>query len=118
MEIYTKEEKEKALNIIETTISKCEKFLIKFQQGTSQHTLLVNRLNALNISQSLLLEKDVKYTKQELKKALPPIISIYNKCNKAILKHQKDTTHYNKLKPIIDAMKIASEYIESKIEEV
>lgn len=73
---YTREELEEALQIVASTISRCEKAQPKFVEGTSQHTLLRNRLKALYISKSLLLDEhvEVKYTKEELKDALKPVI--------------------------------------------
>ncbi len=69
-------------NEIENTIIKCEKILPKFQLGTSQHTLLINRINALNISKYL-IEKELsqtsltlQYSRKELEDALRPIESI------------------------------------------
>jgi len=40
--------------VVSSTISKCEKFQPKFAVGTSQHTLLKNRIKALYISKSLI----------------------------------------------------------------
>jgi hypothetical protein len=54
--MFTKEELEEALRSITSTISKCEKVLPKLKQGTSQHTLLVRRIKALNIALSLITQ--------------------------------------------------------------
>ena len=54
MDDFTKEELEEALRAIESTIGKCEKAQPKLKQGTSQHTLLVRRIRALNIASSLI----------------------------------------------------------------
>lgn len=54
MENYTKEELGEALRAIASTISKCEKVLPKLKPGTSQHTLLLRRIKALNIASSLI----------------------------------------------------------------
>jgi hypothetical protein len=43
-----------ALRAINSLLSKCEKVQVKFLPGTSQHTLLRNRINALRISSSLI----------------------------------------------------------------
>ena len=53
MDSYTKDELEKALQIISSTSSGCEKTQPKFVEGTSQHTLLKNRIKALYISKSI-----------------------------------------------------------------
>jgi hypothetical protein len=54
MDKYTKEDLEEALRAIASTISKCEKVQPKLKQGTSQHTLLVRRIKALNIASALI----------------------------------------------------------------
>lgn len=50
MENFTKEELTEALRSIESTTSKCKKALLKLSEGTSQHTLLIRRIKAFNIS--------------------------------------------------------------------
>lgn len=54
MEQFHKEELEEALRAITSTIGKCEKVQPKLKQGTSQHTLLVRRIKALNIASALI----------------------------------------------------------------
>lgn len=52
--MFTNDELQEALRSIESTISKCEKVLPKLKPGTSQHTLLVRRIKALQISTTLI----------------------------------------------------------------
>lgn len=54
METYTKDELQEALRAIQSTLSKCEKALLKLPQGKSQHTLLTRRIKALHISACLI----------------------------------------------------------------
>jgi hypothetical protein len=54
MNTFTKEDLEEALRAINSTISKCEKVQPKLKQGTSQHTLLIRRIKALNIASTLI----------------------------------------------------------------
>jgi hypothetical protein len=54
MDNYSKEELEEALRAITSLISKCEKAQEKLTQGTSQWTLLKNRIKALRISSTLI----------------------------------------------------------------
>ena len=56
MDNYTKEELEEALRAVSSLVNKCEKAQEKLSQGTSQWTLLKNRIKALRIS-SLLITK-------------------------------------------------------------
>ncbi|MDO9492900.1 hypothetical protein [Acetobacterium sp.] len=54
MDNYTNEELNKALREVASTISKCEKMQGKFAEGTSQHSLLRNRIKAMDISKGLI----------------------------------------------------------------
>lgn len=51
---YAMEELREALRAIDSTIRKCEKVQPKLKQGTSQHTLLVRRIKALQIAAELI----------------------------------------------------------------
>lgn len=57
MDKYTNEEIHKAVEIVTSTIAKCEKMMPKFKEGTSQHSLLRNRIKAMYVSKSLILEE-------------------------------------------------------------
>lgn len=114
---YTREEVEVALIVVSATIVNCEKFQPKFKEGTSQHSLLKNRIKALYISKSLMEGENTIdiYTKEELTEALAPIISIINKSEKGIQKFQEGKGHYTRFKKIIDAMYIAKALITDEI---
>jgi len=117
MNTYTHDELQNALKIISSTISNCEKLHPKFPEGTSQHSLLVNRIKALNISKSL-IENDSSiqtYTRAELENALPPVISIIHKTEKAQSKYDKENTQFKRLSPLIEAMYIAKTLIRDEI---
>jgi len=117
MDSYTKEELEEAQQIVSSTISRCEKTQPKFVEGTSQHTLLKNRIKALYISKSLITYENVmdKYTKEELTEALRPVSSIISKCEKAQLKFAEGTSHHIRFKKMIKAMNISKLLIEDGI---
>ena len=57
MDQYTNEELTEALRAVNSIINKCEKAQLKFSEGTSQHTLLKNRIKAMYISKSLMEEE-------------------------------------------------------------
>lgn len=117
MEEYTREELKEVLRVVSSTISNCEKIQPKFHEGTSQHTLLKNRIKALYISKSLITHEDVidTYTKEELKEAIAPVSSIISKCEKAQLKFAEGTFHQTRLKSIIKAMYISKSLIKDEI---
>ena len=117
MNTYSQEELQNALKIISSAIRNCEKIHPKFPEGTSQHSLLVNRIKALNISKSL-IENDSSiqtYTRAELENALPPVISIIHKTEKAQSKYDKENTQFKRLSPLIEAMYIAKTLIRDEI---
>ena len=114
---YTKEELMEALRVVSSTISNCEKIQPKFVEGTSQHTLLKNRIKAMYISKSLIMDENVmgKYTKEELIDSLRPVSSIISKCEKAQLKFTEGTSNHTRLKNIINAMYISKSLITDEI---
>lgn len=117
MSNYTKEDLDAALQIISSTISNCEKMQPKFSEGTSQHTLLKNRIKALYISKALIEGENImdRYTREELIGALSPISSIISKCEKAQLKCKEGSSHYTRFKNIIHAMYISKTFITDEI---
>lgn len=117
MDKYTREELKEALRVVSSTINKCKKIHSKFEEGTSQHTLLKNRIKAMYISKSLILDENIKdkYTKEELIEALPPVSSIISKCEKAQLKFVEGTSHHTRFKNIIEAMYISKSLITDEI---
>ncbi len=54
---FTKVELEEALRAINSLLSKCEKAKEKLLPGTSQYTLLNNRIKALLISSALITKE-------------------------------------------------------------
>lgn len=99
MKNFTNEELTHAHEVVISTISNCENMHGKFNVGSSQHTLLSNRIKALHISKVLILKELSKleesviecYTKEEITKALEPIDSIIRKCEK-LRKNMKQET--------------------------
>lgn len=120
MNNYNKEELDEALKLITSTINNCEKMHPKFEEGTSQHTLLKNRIKALYISKSLITDEDItlKYTKEELENAIPPVTSIISKSEKAFTKAVEGTSNHTRLKKIIKAMYISKSLIIDNISKI
>lgn len=108
MKIKASEELIEAERIISSTIKNCEKMQPKFTIGSSQHTLLENRIKALYISKALVRQEDLSvYTIEELRQALPPILSIIHKCEKGQSKFEKGTPYYQRFVPLINAMSLS-----------
>lgn len=126
MDNYTNEALTSALREVSSTISKCEKMQGKFAEGTSQCTLLRNRIKALVISKRLieseLSQKEQRsnvlglYTKEELTEALRPVVSVISKCEKAKVKFGEGTTHHRRLENLIKAMNISKGLIEDQLD--
>jgi len=122
MENFTLEEYNNAKNEVERTIKKCELILPKFKIGTSQHTLLVNRIKALKICNDLIVKEiltnqiiKLNYTVEEIKQSLSPIESIIHKCNKAQSKYVVGSTQYNRYINMINTMNICKSLIENEL---
>jgi hypothetical protein len=117
MKSYSQEELQNALKVVSSSISKCEKIQTKFKEGTPQLSLSINRIKALKISKCL-LENDgsiQEYNREELEKALPPVISIINKTEKAQSKYDEGSTQFKRFSPLIEAMYIAKSLITNEI---
>lgn len=117
MDKYKREELEEALQVISSIISQCEKTQLKFSESTSQRTLLTNRIKAMYISKSLIVDESAMdiYSKEELIEALPPVSSLNSKCEKAQIKFVEGTSHHTRLNNIIKAMGISKSLITNKI---
>lgn len=119
MENYSQEELNAATKLISATIINCEKMKIKFLKGTSQHSLLKNRIKALHIAKAL-IENDRSidlYTQLDIEKALQPVLSIIHKTEKAQMKYEEGTIQFKRISPMISAMYISKAFIEQAIEE-
>lgn len=118
MSNFTHEQLNHTLKVIDTALKNCRKMQGKFKEGTSQASLLQNRIKALEISRVLAAgdkETAIAYTDEELKNALPPVISIRNKNMTARKKHDEGTTWYKRFTTQIDAMEVAEALIEEEI---
>ncbi|KGJ53504.1 hypothetical protein CIAN88_08790 [[Clostridium] innocuum] len=126
MRNITKEQLESAYKEIVAIIRKCEHMEGKFAAGTSQHTLLENRLFSMRVAKQLIEEKLTALqmntaienanivSLQELASAIEPVRSIIRKCRKAQSKYEKETAHYNRHEPMIHAMQIAEQLLEEQ----
>jgi len=119
MENFTSEEYKSSKSEVEKIIKKCELILPKFNIGTSQHTLLVNRIKALKICNDFIAKEisnnqiiELNYTVEEIKQSLSPIESIIHKCNKAQSKYEIGSTQYNRYINMINTMNICKSLIE------
>lgn len=117
MEKYSGDEFSDALQVVSSTICKCEKIQPKFAEGTSHYTLLKNRIKAMYISKALITEdSDIeRFSKEELLDALKPVVSVISKCETGQRKHEIEAMQYKRFQKIIDAMNIAKSLISDEI---
>lgn len=115
---YTQEDIHHTLQQIDTFLVRCNKAQIKFNIGTSQYTLLKNRIKALTIVKSIITnDQTERWTKQELMDAMPPIVSIIHKCQKAQEKHDVSSIYYKRMETIIFAMQISVSFLKQAIDQ-
>ena len=100
------------LKFIDHTVELEAKFLPRFPAGTSQHSLLRNRLRALQTARDL-ISGERKPTPEELKFALPRLESILRKLSKARDKYEADSKNYKRFDPAVGIMeKVRSAVLE------
>ena len=92
------------LNFLDHTRELEEKFLPKFQEGTSQHSLLKNRIRALQTARELISGEGCP-SREELEFALPRIESMIHKMSKARDKYEPGSRNYKRFDPTVQAMK-------------
>ena len=92
------------LNFLDHTRELEEKFLPKFPEGTSQHSLLKNRIRALQTARDL-ISGEVRPSREELEFALPRIDSMIHKMSKARDKYEPGSRNYKRFDPTVQAMK-------------
>lgn len=110
---------ESAIKILEATRRICQQMVGKFPEGSSQHSLLRNRIQALLVAETALQSESssLPLSLEELTEALPRLYSILRKCRKGQEKHEVKSATYQRLQGIIQAMETAVEKIETRMEE-
>jgi len=114
---YSQEEYSEALHVVASSMKNCTKIQPKFADGTSQHSLLKNRIKALSVSQSLIENREEvsRFSKEELVEALRPISSIISKCEKAQSKYEEGSSNFACYTNLISAMSLSKSLIMEEI---
>jgi len=99
---------------IESIIAREEAFLAKFEPGTSQHSLLANRIAALHTVCDL-ITGNRQPTREELEFAVPRIESIIHKMSAARDKYEPDSRNYKRFDPTVRLMEEAKALIEKAL---
>lgn len=103
------------LNCIDHIIRLETRFLPKFQPGTTPHSLLRNRILALQTARDLITGEQ-EPTREELEFALPRIESIIHKTGKARDKHSPGSRNYKRFDPTVRFMEQTREHILQALE--
>lgn len=112
----TEQERASALTLVTSLIARCERMVPKFTPGTSQHTLLKNRIVALKIGATLLGGgKVAAYSDETLIAAIEPLTSILRKCETARSKYPPDSGQYRRYGGTIGAMELSRALIENEL---
>lgn len=110
------QEQADALKVVTSVIARCERVQPKFVPGTSQHTLLKNRIQATKIAETLLAGCGMDlYSTQDLSAALEPLASIIRKCEKAQSKYEPGSGQYGRFQGTIRAMELSRTLIEDEL---
>ena len=105
-----------AEKVVDSVIARCQRMQPKFAPGTAQHTLLKNRIQAMEIARRLLAEGEAAPSSaQELTDALEPVASALRKCEKARSKYAPDSGQYRRYGGTIQAMELARELMEAEL---
>lgn len=109
--------REQTIQFLADLIRRCEKMQPKFAEGTAQHTLLQNRIKALQIAQAVLRQDGsaARFPAAELEKALPPLLSIRHKSAKAQSKYGPETAQYRRYLPLLQAMQAAETALQREL---
>lgn len=111
-ETVLEERTEAALETVASTIRGCERAQVKFQPGTSQYSLLKNRLDALHIAQAALSGGSLAdFPTEAVRAALTPIGSIISKCRKARSRTAAGTAQHTRLTKLLQAMELSTDLI-------
>lgn len=120
MELLTAEALAEAREAVESFIRRCEAAQGKFPAGSSQHSLLRNRLEALQVSRALIearLGGGDGATAEELAAALPPVGSILHKCRAAQAKYAPGSAQYDRFERMVRPMRLVKALIEEALAE-
>lgn len=117
MNQFSNKEINETLRILFACIDRCQKSQAKLLKQTPQYSLLENRIYALNIAKAILNDdiSSYQFDIEELQKAIIPITSIIDKCDKAMIKLANRKSYYIRFENMYKAMMIARASIENEV---
>ena len=104
--------------LMDTQIDLCVQVLPKFLTDSSQYSLLINRIEALNIAKEVLLNDNnhIKYSKEQLTISLEQITTLLTKSEKAIVRFKPGHPAHIQLTKTIQVLKLAESKIKNATE--
>jgi len=101
---------------LQSLLSKSEKAITKLRDGTWQHTMLTNNIEALRIALAIMEnDKDADYTHVELGVALVAIADMINRTEKSQIKFSAGTSQYTLQDNRLKALRSAESVIRQRI---
>lgn len=123
MEKYTREDLEQALVTLQSMIDRSVKVQHKFKEGSSQASLVRNRIRALQAASSLIsreMEPDrlsESLANDDLAEALPPIESTIRKCEKVLAGSAEGSSQASLTKKMLQALYLSRLLINQELEQ-
>lgn len=110
---YHEEELEDARKHLHALTENCRKMLPKFPEKSPQHTLLLNRIRALEVSYEFLSDpaRNCSEPKESMESILEPLASIIRKSEKALEKAKPHSPHAKRLERLIKTITISMEHL-------
>lgn len=116
MSLFTDQQIKDTVHVLESALANCEKVQAKLKEGTASLSLNKNRIKALGISRTLLLEEEPHCTKEELEKAIVQITSIKNKSRTGKSHAKEGSAAHTRFSRLIAAMDVALDCLQRAAE--
>lgn len=110
---YDEKEMEDAKKHLHALTENCRRMLPKFPEKSPQHTLLIHRIRALEVSYDFLSDPAREWSemKESMESILEPLASIIRKSEKALEKAKPHSPHAKRLERIIRTITISMEHL-------
>jgi hypothetical protein len=100
-------------DIVKALIATVQDQVTRFPEGTSQHTLQVNRLKALKVA--LAISQNESVSKEDLRAALAPLESLISKSEKALTRLKPNSWQAQRLQNNLDVLEPILEIIRERL---
>ena len=116
--MFTQPNPDEITELMDTQINLCVQVLPKFLKDSSQYSLLINRIEALNIAKAVLLndENHIKYSKEQLTTSLEQVTTLLTKSEKVVVRFKPGHPAHVQLTKTIKVLKLAESKIKNATE--